>query len=755
MGLSNDAGGDAGENAADAPMEPGDIQALERVLENPKARAALIEALRGAATADGAQRTSPEDPAEPVIAEEQGLIALMTHHLRDSWANLVDGARLMDNLPQLWFWIEMQVQPDALMQWAAFLWQFGLAISAGLVARWLAVKAIRRPATRVDLAAEGLPFYGRWALIPVRLLLNMLPIGAFALATNLTLPLIDAGLTARVIATLAVVAFSATRALQHVARILFLPPTAALAILPLTQETGAYLYVWVRRMTNLAAIGVCVLGTMDMMLVPGGVLSLSRKVLGLLELGLVAVLILQNRKPFASWLRTHIIELGGGGRAAKAVGRLAEVWHILALVYFTALFLMWFLEVPGGFGFATLATVQSLVAVVLAWGLARVVSSLLEKLFVISEEMRQRHPGLERRANRYLSALKGAAGLLLSLVALIAVLEAWGANSVAWVTGAVGQRLLGGLFSIALVLVIALVVWEVVVAAADRFLRDTDDDGNPVELGQRMRTLVPLARTVILIVLILMVTLIVLSELGVNIGPLLAGAGVLGLAISFGSQKLVQDVITGAFCLIEDAIAVGDVVSVAGLSGVVEGLSIRSIRLRDMTGTVHTIPFSTVDTVSNMTKDFSFYVMEVGVAYREDTDHVCEVLKRVDTELRTNPDYAKELLEPLEILGVDQFADSAVIIKARLKTKPIKQWFVGREFNRLMKKAFDAEGIEIPFPHTTLYFGVDRAGEAPPASLRVDPSWKAPRAEAGPPAPPAPPPEETGAPVDLPSPSGR
>ncbi|WP_413206620.1 mechanosensitive ion channel domain-containing protein [Rhodospirillum sp. A1_3_36] len=746
-----------GEQEQDIPLGDQDIQALERVLENPRARAALIQALKGAGPNGQGQKVNDVSPSEApsteIENEEQDLILAMTRHLRELWSGLVDGAKLVDNLPQLWFWLEMQTQPDSLALWGTFVWQFGLAISVGLIARWLMAKAIQHPGARVDLAAEGLPVYSRWLLVPVRLLLNMLPVGAFALATNLTLPLIDAGLTARVISSVAVVAFVLARVIQHVARVLFLPSTQALSILPISPETGAYLYLWVRRMSTVAAVGVCLMGALDMMLVPQGVLSLTRKAVGLMEFGLLAVLILQNRRTLSSVLRSHIIDLGGGSRAAKAIGRLAEVWHILALVYATALFLMWFLEVPGGFTFATIATLKSLATIIVTWAVTRMAKGLLDKLFTISEEMHRRHPGLERRANRYLSALKGALGLILAFIAAIVILESWGANSLDWLSSALGQRMIGGFLSIALVVAIGLAVWEVVVAMADRFLRETDEEGKTIELGQRVRTLVPLARTVAMIVLILIISLIVLSELGVNIGPLLAGAGVLGLAISFGSQKLVQDVITGAFCLIEDAIAVGDVVTVAGHSGVVEGLSIRSIRLRDMTGSVHTIPFSTVETVTNMTKDFSYYVMEVGVAYREDTDHVCEVLRRVDDELRTNLEYAMELLEPLEILGVDQFADSAVVIKARLKTRPIKQWFVGREFNRLMKKAFDAEGIEMPFPHTTLYFGVDQKGEAPPAYLRMDPNWRAPRPEAGPPAPPPEP--ESGAHVDLPDSDGR
>nr|WP_246152217.1 mechanosensitive ion channel domain-containing protein [Roseospira navarrensis] len=253
-----------------------------------------------------------------------------------------------------------------------------------------------------------------------------------------------------------------------------------------------------------------------------------------------------------------------------------------------------------------------------------------------------------------------------------------------------------------------------------RYLTSTDADGKVVERGQRERTLLPLLRNVLTVFLVVVASLIVLSEIGVDIAPLLAGAGVIGLAIGFGSQKLVQDVISGVFNLLEDTIGVGDVVQVGTHAGVVEAMSIRSIRLRDLSGNLHTIPFSAVDTVTNMTKDFSYYLMEVAVAYRENTDQVTQILREIAAGLQQDDEYGPVILEALEVLGVDGFKNSAVIIKARIKTKPIMQWWVGREFNRRMKHRFDAEGIEIPYPHMTLYFGVDKQGNAPPAHLHVD-----------------------------------
>ncbi|HSR71733.1 MAG TPA: mechanosensitive ion channel family protein, partial [Kiloniellales bacterium] len=222
------------------------------------------------------------------------------------------------------------------------------------------------------------------------------------------------------------------------------------------------------------------------------------------------------------------------------------------------------------------------------------------------------------------------------------------------------------------------------------------------------------------VILGVVVVMIVFSELGVDIAPLLAGAGVVGLAIGFGAQTLVKDVITGVFILLEGSVRVGDVVDLGGHAGIVESLTIRTVVLRDLQGTVHVVPFSSVTTVRNMTMDYAYAFMDVGIAYREDVDQVIEVLKEVGADLQADETFGPEILEPLEVLGLDSFGDSSVNIRIRLKTRPIKQWMIRREFNRRMKRVFDERGIEIPFPHRTLYFGVDKEGKAPPAYIRSE-----------------------------------
>jgi small conductance mechanosensitive channel len=232
-----------------------------------------------------------------------------------------------------------------------------------------------------------------------------------------------------------------------------------------------------------------------------------------------------------------------------------------------------------------------------------------------------------------------------------------------------------------------------------------DADKNRLAAEKRVKTLIGLLLTICLTLVWVIAVVMSLDQIGLDITPILASAGIVGLAVGFGAQNLVRDVIHGFFIILENQVQVGDVAVVNGTGGLVEAISFRTITLRDLSGTVHIFPNGTVATLSNMTKDWSYYLLDIGVAYKEDTDRVSAVMKEVGKELHEDPEIGPNILEPIEILGVDQFGDSAVVIKARLKTLPIKQWMVGREYRRRLKKAFDEKGIEIPFPHRTLYMG--------------------------------------------------
>lgn len=239
------------------------------------------------------------------------------------------------------------------------------------------------------------------------------------------------------------------------------------------------------------------------------------------------------------------------------------------------------------------------------------------------------------------------------------------------------------------------------------------------ELKKRADTLSSVVSSILKVCIFIVAIITIMGLLEIPIGPVLASAGIIGVAVGFGAQHIVRDVISGFFILFDDQIRVGDVVQIAGKGGLVEKINLRMIILRDLSGNVHYVRNGEISVVTNMTKEYSRYVFDIGVAYREDIDEVIEVIKEVDENLRDDPQFKDDILEPIEILGLDQFGDSAVIVKARTKTKPIKQWSVAREFNRRLKKRFDEKDIEIPFPHLTLYVGQDKKGQSPPLSLNV------------------------------------
>lgn len=222
---------------------------------------------------------------------------------------------------------------------------------------------------------------------------------------------------------------------------------------------------------------------------------------------------------------------------------------------------------------------------------------------------------------------------------------------------------------------------------------------------KRAATLSGILQTIALTAVWAIVIIESLQLVGLDITPILAGAGILGLAVGFGAQNLVRDLISGFFIILEDQIRLGDVAVINGTGGLVETITFRTISLRDFSGVVHIFPNGGITSLSNMTKEWSAFVLDMGVGYNEDTDRVVEVMKAVGEELRQDRLFGPTMIEPIEVVGVENFADSAVVLRARIKTKPLEQWNIGREYRRRLKKAFDAQGIDIPFPHQTLHMG--------------------------------------------------
>jgi small conductance mechanosensitive channel len=274
---------------------------------------------------------------------------------------------------------------------------------------------------------------------------------------------------------------------------------------------------------------------------------------------------------------------------------------------------------------------------------------------------------------------------------------------------------------ILLILILMFVFIKLAHVFTDRLFKryKRDKQQRDQEFRKRTETLSSVAASILKVCILIVAVITIMGQLDIPIGPVLASAGIVGVALGFGAQHIVKDVISGFFILLDDQIRVGDVVQIAGEGGLVESINLRMVILRDLAGNVHYVRNGEIGVVTNMTKEYSRYVFDIGVAYREDVDEVIEVIKLVDENLRNDPEYKDDILEPIEILGLDQFADSAIVIKARTKTRPIRQWAVGREFNRRLKRTFDEKDIEIPFPHITLYMGQDKQGQSPPVPVNM------------------------------------
>jgi moderate conductance mechanosensitive channel len=501
--------------------------------------------------------------------------------------------------------------------------------------------------------------------------------------------------------------YMAARVVFSLAHLLLSPRAPQLRLIRFSDAVAGAFIAWLRRVMLVGVGGYALAEAGRFLGLPwaayDAILNLTLLVISLFMVRIV----LQQRHAVAAVLRAPPLGPEEQPDRTRLLlralrDRLAEVWHILVILWLAAGWIVWALALENGFERLLTGTGLTLLVAGLAKGLDEGIGRLLEQALHPGPELARRYPGLPARAGFYVPMLRAVVSVVIGFGTLVLLLETWGLDALDWFAeGTLGYRLLGTLLSIGITLVLALLVWEAANTAIQRRLTRLARDSQAAR-SARVRTLLPMLRTVIGVVILVFVVLNALAQLGVNVAPLLAGAGVIGLAIGFGSQTLVRDVITGGFLLLEDAVAVGDVVQLGGLSGVVEHLSVRSIKLRAQDGSVHIVPFSAVTTVTNMTRDFAFAVLDVTVSYREDTDRVCDVLREISAEIRAEPKWGPVIRDEIDVFGVERLADSGVVIRARVKTEPAARWNVGREFNRRIKQRFDALGIEIPYPHQKL-----------------------------------------------------
>ncbi|MBP2293999.1 mechanosensitive ion channel domain-containing protein [Azospirillum rugosum] len=709
--------------AASGEPTPEQLQGMIVTLEDPAARARLVEQLKALMAAQKGldQAKAAEAPATP-LPETIGATALsfLAQRMDVLSRQLVQVGNVFKDLPGAVEWANRQMtDQSARDRWVQIAIQLSMILVAGGVIERFISWLLSRP--RAALAARrGTTTLVRLPLLLGRALMELAPIAAFIVVGYGILSVSEPGPRVRLVALAVINATVILQVVMVVVRILIAPDAPNLRLVQMGDANTRRLYLWIRRLAAVGIYGYFLAEGAYVLGLPLGAYGALLKLLGLALAGMTIALILQNRRTVAEWM--HGNPLSGDGdptstaaRESEGQGavlrsarrRFADVWHVLAIVYVVVTFGVWVLNVYGGFEYLARATGITILVAALARLLVNVTNRGLRRGLRMKAETREALPQLQERANLYIPIAHRVVKTVIWVVALMMILYGWGIDTLAWTQTPLGQRIVRSAVTIGLLLVGSIAAWEIVSSMIERFLASTDRNGARIERSARVRTLLPLLRNAFLVVLVTMVSLITLSELGVNIAPLLAGAGVVGLAVGFGSQTLVKDIITGLFILFEDSISVGDVVDVGGgHSGVVEALSIRSIRLRDSSGAVHSVPFNSVSTVKNMSKDFSYALFEVRIAYREDPDRVIALLTEIGQGLQADAQFTPDILAPLEVMGLDKFQpDSTQLITARFKTRPTKQWGVSREFNRRMKKRFDELGVEVPTGSMQLIVG--------------------------------------------------
>jgi small conductance mechanosensitive channel len=707
----------AAQKPAEPPPAPDAAQAKELIqtLNDPAAREKLVQQLTLLTQQQAAQK---QEEVQPIGSRVLKFLSAQVAEAGEEFGAL---GHSFKGLPAAERWFQRQLgNPIARAHWGELATSLATVLAGGAAAFLLAFLAIRRPRRslerrRTNNAATKLMFG------IVRLILRLIPIGLFGVVSYSLLSMLDPPAVVS-LATLTIVnAAMLVLGVIAISRFLLAPRTPSLRLIPFGDRPARFLHRWICRIGAILAFGFFGISALVVLGLPKVAAHAALKLVGLSILIILVSLVIVDRKEVARWIRGDRDTAGTKGAAVfwSVRERLAEVWHLLAVAYLVATFAVWAFDVRGGFDFILRATLISIAVIAAARLSILAVEHAVTRGAGLTQAPDTRFPRLRERAEIYLPVVRASTSVIVWLTAILALVDIWGIDAVGWFAGPDGRSLLGKIFSIGFVVVSAVIAWEFVSAIIETYLLGAVRDGNPVQRSQRVRTLLPLLRNAFLIFLIVVVLLIVLSEIGLNIAPLLAGAGVVGLAIGFGAQTLVKDVITGVFILFENTIAVGDVVDLGGgHSGLVEHFSIRTIKLRDSAGGVHTVPFSNVTSVNNMTKDFAYYVFNIKVDYAIDSDRVVEAATQLGAELRQDKAFGDLILAPLEIVGLDSFAADAAILQARFKTKPIQQWAVGREFNRRMKKRFAELGIPLSFPQSVVVTpGGTPAGAAPDAAV--------------------------------------
>ena len=685
--------------AAAAP-DDADLRTLIETLENEASRTELLTRLKALQSVATPLNVEEDIDFLTVAADTvNNEIAARAAVLSDAMYNSVE---LLRRLPDMvdWLWTIAR-DPTQRSLIAAVLVPVTTAVAIGLAASLLCRLVLRAMARRAGTVVPPASTGAKLRALAAYLLVNLGALAVFLVATTIAFRFLEGSLRARLVTQDVLTALFIARGVRAFVHGICAVHDADRRLPAWTTPDAARVQHWLAWLVGLPTYGYFGLEVAKRLGLPWSLHGFMLHVLVLASVILLLLAIFRSKERVAEMIRAW--GEGSTSGLAKYVPWqfIAANGHWILAAVVAVDFLVWSLDLPGGAEWLT----QGLVLTLMALLILRVSHVWLDGVLGRKPPPPSTNPEQPEEPAKPQSPAHAVLHLtsrfLVTLAIAALLVQGWGFDLIGWLGSTAGRSMLDTTMRICLILGASALVAGIVNRIAMGVLLQVDEAGNLLH-SNRTRTLASILRNLLLTLIISFAVLSTMAQIGVDTTALLAGAGVVGLAIGFGAQRLVQDLITGLFILLGDTIRVGDVVDLGGRSGVVEAMSMRTVTLRDYSGNVHTIPYSSIDVVTNMTKDFSYWVFDVAVAFKQDADRVMDILREVDTQLRREWPYRRLILEPIEIAGVDSFGQFAINVRARTKTRPGDQWKVGREFNRRLKKRFDELGIDIPVPQQAI-----------------------------------------------------
>jgi moderate conductance mechanosensitive channel len=698
-------GGATQQEGEDTATSAQEIEQLIRILEDDAARSRLIETLRAAAAPDDV----PPPAAEPRLAQQ---LAEYTRGGVEAIAGLTSAAvNLVAQIGAV-FSGAVAVDVRALV---ALVTQVVVVIATTFGVYFLLRLLARRAYRPMADIAQRAGLLRRIAVILAAIVIDFAIVAAaWAIGQGVAVN-VSQGWRMGINQTLFLNAFLIVELAKVVVRAPLAPHWPSLRPVRIDDTTAAYWYFWISRIISVVGYTMLFVAPILDANVSRQTGEAVRVVVMLAALLMAWAIVVQNKLQVRALL-LRAVRTRNGDFLGRPLAMLASVWHIIAIAYLVVVFVLWLANQEAALPFVLSSTLHSIVAVIVGMILSALVTRFATRGMRLPDDLKERLPLLEVRLNAFVPNVLRVLRLIILLGVLIAIAHAWKlADIIGWLSSEGGQQLLGSGVSLAIVLALAGGAY----LAVQSWIEYRLNPNYGTVPTARERTLLSLFRNAFTIVLAILVLMLVLSELGVNIGPLLAGAGVVGLAIGFGAQTLVRDIISGAFIQFENAMNEGDVVTAGGITGVVEKLTIRSVAIRTLDGVYHVVPFSSIEAVSNFMKHYAYHVAAIGVAYREKIPEVKQAMSDAFDQLMKT-EHHESIIGGFEMHGVTDLGDSAVVVRGRIKTAPGEQWAVGRAYNEIVKELFDERNIEIPFPHMTVYMGANKDGGAPPLHIAQD-----------------------------------